>query len=876
LSKKNDGEMNQPAVPPGSKYDESSIQVLEGRDAVRTRPAMYISNTDSLGLHHLVYEIVDNSIDEALGGYCDTVQIVIHFDNSITIADNGRGIPVKEHPDQPGKSTVEVVLSILHAGGKFKKDAYKYSGGLHGVGGAVVNFLSEWMEVEVRRDGKVFFMKFVDGGKVERPLEPIGKAAKTGTRIRFKPDPKIFQVVEFNFETLSNRFRELAFLNPGVTISIEDERTGKSHTYKYTGGLSEFVRHLNAARSPINQKPIHFSREKEYERASGAVETLFVEVAIQYNDSFDTRELSFANSINTRDGGTHMTGFRRALTSTLSKYAQKNDMLKKAKTDAITGDDCREGLVSIVSVKIADPQFEGQNKGRLLNQEIQGVVEAVVNDALMEWLEENPREAKRIVEKVIMAAQARVAARKAREVVRKSAMEGGALPGKLADCAEKDRDRAELYLVEGDSAGGSAKQGRDRHFQAILPLRGKIINVEKARLDKVLSNEEIRTIITALGTGIKDQFEYDKLRYGKLIIMTDADVDGAHIRTLLLTFFYRQFRELLELGHVYIAQPPLYRVKKGKREQYLDTEADKDRFVIEEGIDSVGIVVRDENGKEINELTKQQIRTFSESMLSLSQLNLVTRRKTVPLVNYLEMRDASGRFPIGMAMRGDEQVWAYTEEELAALEDEAEASREWRAAQSQNGAGGTRRNGASAKPGKDASPASDMFGANDEVKQDEEDLPEEPKVPVDFYTFPESKEIDAMVKAIEKLGFRIDDYEVGHLDRNQGGTDENAPYIVKDKSGNEYPCHSLLDVVERMKELGSRGMVIQRYKGLGEMNASQLWETTMDPKTRRLIRVTVEDVVEAETMFSTLMGEEVVPRRAFIQRHAPDVQNLDV
>ncbi len=877
MSKKNSGETNPEPIAPGSRYDESSIQVLEGREAVRTRPAMYISNTDTLGLHHLVYEVVDNSIDEALGGHCDTIQIVIHFDNSITIVDNGRGIPVKEHPDQKGKSTVEVVLSILHAGGKFKKDAYKYSGGLHGVGAAVVNFLSEWMEVEVRRDGQAFFMKFVDGGKVERALEPIGKATKTGTRIRFKPDPKIFQVTEFNFETLNTRFRELAFLNPGITISIEDERSGKSHTYRYTGGLSEFVRHLNAARTLINLKPIHFSREKEYERASGALESLFVEVAIQYNDSFDTRELSFANSINTRDGGTHMTGYRRALTSTLSKYAQKNDLLKKAKTDAITGDDCREGLVSIVSVKISDPQFEGQNKGRLLNQEIQGVVEAVVNDALMEWLEENPKEAKRIVEKVIMAAQARLAARKAREVVRKSAMEGGALPGKLADCAEKDRDRAELYLVEGDSAGGSAKQGRDRHFQAILPLRGKIINVEKARLDKVLSNEEIRTIITALGTGIKDQFEYEKLRYGKLIIMTDADVDGAHIRTLLLTFFYRQFRELLELGHVYIAQPPLYRVKKGKKEQYLDTEADKDRFVIEEGIDSVGILIRSGEG-ELAELTKAQIRTFSESMLSLSLLNLVTRRKTVPLLNYLQQRDSSNRFPIGMAMRGDEQVWAYTEKELASLEEEAEASREWRNHESQNGLNGSRRNNSTPKAAKPAEgAAADLFAPDtDDVEQDDAGLPQEPKVPVDFYSFPESREIEALVKGLEKIGFRIEDYDVGHLDRQQGGTDENAPYIVKDKSGNEFPCHSLLEVVERMKDLGGKGMVIQRYKGLGEMNASQLWETTMDPKTRRLIRVTVEDVVEAELMFSTLMGEEVVPRRAFIQRHAPDVQNLDV
>ncbi|MBI5155247.1 DNA gyrase subunit B, partial [Candidatus Poribacteria bacterium] len=530
MSSSPDSEKKQPDF---SHYDENSIQVLEGREAVRTRPAMYISNTDELGLHHLVYEIVDNSIDEALGGHCDTINIIIHYDNSITVVDNGRGIPVKEHPQEKGKSTVEVVLSILHAGGKFKKEAYKYSGGLHGVGAAVVNFLSEWMEVEVRRDGQVFFMRFHDGGRVDKKLEAIGKSSKAGTRIRFKPDTRIFQSVEFNFDTLNTRFRELAFLNPGVTITIEDERSGKTNKYRYTGGISEFVRHLNAAKTPVNTKPLYFSKEREYDRANGDKDTILVEVAIQYNDSYDSRELSFANSIHTRDGGTHLTGFRKALTSTINKYAQKNDLLKKMKDGALTGDDVREGLVSIISVKITDPQFEGQNKGRLLNQEIQGVIEGVVNEALNEWLEENPREARRIVEKVIMAAQARGAARRAREIVRKSAMEGGALPGKLADCAEKDRDLAELYLVEGDSAGGSAKQGRDRHFQAILPLRGKIINVEKARIDKVLSNEEIRTLITALGTGIKESFDYAKLRYGKIIIMTDADVDGAHIRTLL-------------------------------------------------------------------------------------------------------------------------------------------------------------------------------------------------------------------------------------------------------------------------------------------------------------------------------------------------------
>ncbi|MDK2971041.1 MAG: gyrase subunit [Candidatus Sumerlaeota bacterium] len=853
-------------IKPGTQYDESSIQVLEGREAVRTRPAMYISNTDSLGLHHLVYEIVDNSIDEALGGHCDTIQIVIHYDNSITVIDNGRGIPVKEHPDQKGKSTVEVVLTILHAGGKFKKDAYKYSGGLHGVGGAVVNFLSEWMEVEVRRNGGVHFVRFEDGGKVQRPLEQIGKTNKTGTRIRFKPDPRIFQTTEFNFDTLNTRFRELAFLNPGITLSIEDERSGKSHTYKYNGGITEFVRHLNAARQPVNSKPIYFSREREYERPNGAIDTIYAEVAIQYNDSYDSRELCFANSINTRDGGTHLTGFRRALTTTINKYAQKNDLLKKFKGESLTGDDVREGICAIISVKVTDPQFEGQNKGRLLNQEIQGVVEAICNEALMEWLEEDPKTGRKIVEKVVNAAQARIAARRAREIVRKSAMEGGSLPGKLSDCAEKDPALTELYLVEGDSAGGSAKQGRDRHFQAILPLRGKIINVEKARIDKVLSNEEIRTMITAFGTGIKDNFEYEKLRYHKIIIMTDADVDGAHIRTLLLTFFYRQFRDLLERGHVYIAQPPLYRLKKGKKEQYLDSDEEKDRYLMDEGVDSATIRIRPDGNGKLHELSPSQVRQFCDAMLQFEKLARITRRKTVPLVQFLTLRDEKGRFPIGMAMRGDEQIWAYTEKELAALEEEAAASHA-------NGRNGNDSDEiAKPKPG-----SADLFTPSDDVEQDDAgEMDAEPVIPMDFYEFPEGKEIEAIVKTLEKMNFDIKRFEVGHFDRVDSGTDETAPFIVLDKVGLEHPCHSLLEVMERVKSIGAKGIQIQRYKGLGEMNPVQLWETTMDPKTRRLVRMTIDDVIEAEKMFSTLMGEEVSSRRAFIQRHAPEVQNLDV
>ena len=862
----------------GQVYDESSIQVLEGREAVRKRPAMYISNTDELGLHHLVYEIVDNSIDEALAGYCDTIQAIIHYDNSITIADNGRGIPVKEHAQQKGKSTVEVVMTILHAGGKFEKEAYKYSGGLHGVGAAVVNFLSEWMEVEVRRHGEVHFIRFVDGGRVEKPLEVVGPANKTGTRIRFKPDARIFARTDFSFETLSTRFRQLAFLNPGLAISIEDERTGKNHSYKFPGGISEFIRHLNAAKTPVHAKVLHFSREREYENAKGETDALTVEVALQYNDSYDSTELSFANSIHTRDGGTHLTGFRRALTSTLNKYATKNDLLKKNQKNigAFTGDDVREGLVAIISAKVSDPQFEGQNKGRLLNQEIQGVTESLVNECLLEWLEENPKDARKIVDKVIMAAQARIAARKAREVVRKSAMEVSALPGKLADCAEKDPSLAELYLVEGDSAGGSAKQGRDRHFQAILPLRGKIINVEKARIDKVLSNEEIRTMITALGTGIKDSFDIDKLRYHKIIIMTDADVDGAHIRTLLLTFFYRQFRDLLDRGHVYIAQPPLYRMKKGKREQYLATDGEKDRFLVDEGADVATILLRPaEKGPKSAkpaELAKAQVRAFCDAMIELERLGQITRRKTLPIASFLDLRNDKGKFPVGLALRGDEQILAYTEKELAMLSEKAEAARAalHRENHPANGRGANGV-GASGKGGPD------LFTNDDaEVVQDDEGLPEEPVIPIDFYEFPEAREIEVQVRVLEKMGFDLALYDVGHLDRVGARSDDDAPYLVKDPKGNESVAHSMLEVFDLVKEIGGRGIQVQRYKGLGEMNPAQLWETTMDPKIRRLVQVKLEDAARAEQMFSTLMGDEVPRRRAFIQRHAPEVQNLDL
>jgi len=842
-------------------YTEDSIQVLEGREAVRTRPAMYISNTDTLGLHHLVWEVIDNSIDEAMQGNCDRIDVKIHFDNSVTITDNGRGIPVGPHkdPKMKGKSTLEVVLTVLHAGGKFEKEAYKVSGGLHGVGVSVVAFLSEWLEAEVRRDGKVHFLRLENGGIPAEPIKVIGDSKRTGTSIRFKPDPKIFTTTEFNFETLSARFREQAFLNAGLTITIEDERSGKSHSYRFDGGVTEFVRHLCANKTSINRKPVYFMREREFVRNDGTQEYLSAEVAMQYVDSFDEKLFAFANTINTRDGGTHVTGYRKALTSTINKYATKNDLLKKFK-DGLNGDDMREGLIAVISVKISNPQFEGQNKGKLLNAEVAGLIESVVNEGLSEYLEENPKDARAIVDKVILAATARVAARKSREMVRKSAMEGGGLPGKLADCSEKGMG-TELYLVEGDSAGGSAKQGRDRHFQAILPLRGKIINVEKARIDKVLSNEEIRTIITALGTGIRDNFDYEKLRYGKLIIMTDADVDGAHIRTLLLTFFYRQFTQLIEKGHLYIAQPPLYRVKKGKTETYLDKDEDKDRFLLNEGLDSVRVTaLAGTNGaRKEQDLSKAQVKQFAESMMQLSQVSRIITRKGISLEMYLAAIDADGRLPIGMAVIEDAPRYAYTKEQFAAFDPDSAPAPE--------------------KPIPAPAGGTDLFGAPvDEVVQDADAVPPEEvkeRRKVEVYEFPESREIEVIIKTLDKMGLDIKLYDVDHISRIDS-SDESAPFRVYNKEGVGHATFSLIELLEKIKDLGGKGITVQRYKGLGEMNSGQLWETTMDPKRRRLLRITMDDAIEAELIFTTLMGDEVLPRRAFIQRHAPEVQNLDV
>ena len=842
-------------------YSSKDIQVLEGREAVRKRPAMYISNTGALGLHHLVYEVVDNSIDEAMAGHCTKVDITIHYDNSVSIADDGRGIPVEEHHAKKGKSSLEVVMTILHAGGKFDNEAYKFSAGLHGVGVSVVNFLSEFMEVEVRRDGKLFFMRF-ERGLPKEPLKELGTSKKTGTTIRFKPDDEIFETLEFSYETLATRLREQAFLNAGIQISLADERSGKNATWNYRGGIVEFVKQLNANKNVIHPKPIHINRVKQFERLDREthetrVENLELEIAIQYNDGYDENVLAFANNINTRDGGTHLTGFRNALTRTINDYANKNELLKKF-DGTISGEDMREGMTAIISVKISNPQFEGQNKGRLLNPEVQGWVQQMVSESLGEFLDETPAVARRIVDKTLMAARARIAARKAREIVRKSAMDITALPGKLADCSEKDPALCELYLVEGDSAGGSAKQGRDRHFQAILPLRGKIINVEKARLDKILSNNEIRTLVTALGTGIgQENFTLEKLRYHKIIIMTDADVDGAHIRTLLLTFFYRQFKELVQGGFIYIAQPPLYRVKKGKQEQYLDNEEQRDRFLLNLAIDSTKVEYHHRgNGRPPVEIARTQLRQLMEDVIALGQLGMVLRRKGAPMERYMRERNDGGRLPRFMITMQEATRFAWSEEDQARLVEELEARFE-----------------EIPEPGPKEGEHEDQPDLFDKA---DAEVPEK-KVRHTVTEFPEAERLEAILMRVEKLGVPIElvvpqEFEI---DPNNP-FDEYHPFVVSDGDKRSLSADSLPHLLERVREIGAKGVHVQRYKGLGEMNPSQLWETTMDPGVRRLMQVRLEDTVEADRIFTILMGDQVDPRRRFIQQNAPEVRNLDV
>ena len=798
-------------------YDSSSIRVLEGLEAVRKRPAMYIGGTGVQGLHHLVYEVVDNSVDEAMAGVCTNIQVTIHPDNSVTVADNGRGIPVDIHPTE-GVSAAEVVLTKLHAGAKFSKDSYKVSGGLHGVGVSVVNALSAWLEVEIYRDGHVYRQRY-RRGIPEMSLQQVGDTERVGTTVTFKPDAEIFtETTEYSFDTLSARLRELSFLNRGLRIVIEDERDGRVHTFHYEGGIESFVAYLNQNKTVLHPQPIYISGEREGIR---------LEVALQYNDGYNEVLLSFVNTINTVEGGTHLIGLKSALTRTINAYADANGLFKNVK-DYPSGDDVREGLTGVISVQVPEPQFEGQTKAKLGNSEVKGIVEAIVNEQLAIFLEENPSVAHKVVDKALTAARAREAARKARDLTRrKGLLESSALPGKLADCAERDPALSEIYLVEGDSAGGSAKQGRDRNFQAILPLRGKILNVEKARLEKMLSSQEIQVLITALGAGIgRDDFDIEKIRYHRIIIMTDADVDGSHIRTLLLTFFFRHMRPVIERGYLHIAQPPLYKVKRGQSEMYLKNQSAFDEHVLHLATEKLHLVHPGAG----DGMHGEQLITLTRRVQMFEQLlgRLARRHHDVRILRQVALGD-----------------W------LAAplLRDQEETAHLQRALQ--------------------------------ETLQCYGDILQEARLEWDedhhcyrivVVTRGNTTTFTTVVDYALLMSQEMRDLRTLARQFHELGT---PPYSLRNGEV-EYVASDFPELLEAVNTAGTKDLNIQRYKGLGEMNPSQLWETTMDPTRRTLLQVTIEDAVEADYIFTTLMGDQVDPRKAFIEQHAKEVAHLDV
>ena len=811
--------LDAPAVPE-SAYGADQIKVLEGLEAVRKRPGMYIGDTAERGLHHLVYEVVDNSVDEALAGFCSNVGVTIHVDGSVTVVDDGRGIPVEIHKTE-GISAAEVVLTKLHAGGKFDKRAYKVSGGLHGVGISVVNALSEYLEVEISRDGAVYFQRY-RRGEPEAPLAEMGKTQGRGTQVTFRPDPLIFPSTDFSFEILSQRLRELAFLNRGLKISIEDKRSGREHAFHYPGGIVSFVEHLGRAKTAVHAEVIYLVGERD---------ASVIEVALQWNDGYAENLYSFANSINTIEGGTHLSGFKGALTRTINAYASRNGLTKKD-GDALEGEDVREGLTAVIAVKVPEPQFEGQTKTKLGNSEVRGLVEALVNEKLSTFLEEHPADARKIAAKCIEAAHVREATRKAKELARrKGALDSGSLPGKLADCQERDPKLSELFIVEGDSAGGSAKQGRDRRNQAILPLRGKILNVEKARFDRMLSSQEIKLLITALGMGIgKEDKDLSKLRYHTLVIMTDADVDGSHIRTLLLTFFYRQYPELIEGGHVLIAQPPLYKVKKGKSERYLKDEAALEDHLIQLGSEQTSVIGTESTVPLAGEALANVLRRSSRLDRVLEVVARSRRNREVVLA-------AAGEAGLGAAAFRDPAHMSEIAESLRARLSDREDLELVEISVAESG-----------------TVELPLIAIQTRARSGSNGV-ETTRLTLEFCTSPEFEEVRRLAANLADAG--------------------HAPFTVV--SGNErIAMPSLQRAVRHIMDSARKGLDIQRYKGLGEMNPEQLWATTMNPETRTLLQVRVDDVPEADMIFSKLMGDEVEPRREFIQEHALSVKNLDI
>jgi DNA gyrase subunit B len=837
-------------------YTADSIKVLGGMEHVRKRPAMYIGSTGESGLHHLVYEVVDNSVDEALAGHADRVDVTIHIDNSITVVDNGRGIPV-EPMEVDGKKlpAAEVVMTMLNAGGKFDSSTYKVSGGLHGVGVSVVNALSHRLDLEIWRDGDVWEQTYSKGEPTTK-LKKTGSTKKRGTKVHFLPDKEIFTSIEYNFDTLSNRLRELAFLNKGLTITITDERAAdpksgeaKKHEFKYTGGIAEFIKHLNRGKQVLHDRPIYMEAERQ---------GVAMEIALQYNDGYSETVFSFANNINTVDGGTHLSGFRTSLTRTINYAGQQLGLFKDVK-ESLTGDDVREGLVAVVSVKLSQPQFEGQTKGKL-NSDIAGIVQAFVNERLGAFFEQNPTVARKIINKAIEAARAREAARKARDLTRrKGALDSGGLPGKLADCSERDPSRCELYLVEGESAGGTAKQGRDRRFQAILPLKGKILNVEKARYDKMLGHEEIRAMITALGTGIgKDDFDPAKLRYGKVILMTDADVDGSHIRTLLLTFFFRHMQDLIKRGNVFIAQPPLYKIKKGKSEQYIKDDRDFVRVMIRRAADDV--IVRYGEGA-----AKLEGQALTKFMITLNEylgfFDKVDKRLRDEQITFLLPK-------LGLAQRADfEGTKKEPPKKVQQLEKQLKALGKDKGFKEVKLEFDDEHNLWEAH-------YTDAQGAERVINWELASTPEYRQMLSKFKQIAENMEPPFVVERVVPASKNGD--ESGEQpavkpkkEAKPAAKKKAAPEEVVEKD-------SARGLFEYLLDEGKKDFTVQRYKGLGEMTSSQLWETTMDPERRTLLEVKVEDIAECETIFTTLMGEDVEARRKFIEENALDVKNLDI